>query len=228
MKLFSINVILICVTMTSCGNEDQPKSLATCDAALFEKCSGKDVVPFCLFGYKWGSNNPFPNAGPNGTGPGIGDISVSYEFVEADKLFSTHRQSDLKSLSFEDNILSCTKDLVKSAFQEWSSVAKINFKESTGGSADIKFIIGDITQGGVGYPNFTSKPCDAIKGQIVFKRNGFQNCENAYSIILHEIGHALGLGHVLSDNIMHPNNITKFKKLQGGDIQGIQSIYGKR
>jgi predicted Zn-dependent protease len=45
--------------------------------------------------------------------------------------------------------------------------------------------------------------------------------------VLHEIGHALGLGHVSTDNVMNPG-VQHLTDLMPGDIEGIQSIYGAK
>ena len=114
------------------------------------------------------------------------------------------------------------------AFTEWSSVAKINFREVIlNENADIKIMIADIEQSSIGYPNYDQSPCSDIKGQIIFKRNEY-TCSTIYGAILHEIGHVLGLGHVNSQNVMHPSQSTTYSQLQSGDILGIQSIYGAR
>ncbi|HEV8515215.1 MAG TPA: matrixin family metalloprotease, partial [Cyclobacteriaceae bacterium] len=81
---------------------------------------------------------------------------------------------------------------------------------------------------GLGYPAFPDEPCSDIAGSIILNNNGL-GCNNIYRIaVLHEIGHALGLGHVKGNVIMNPNMYTKFKHLQPGDIKGMQSIYGTK
>ena len=55
----------------------------------------------------------------------------------------------------------------------------------------------------------------------------FQSCNNFYRTgLLHEIGHALGLGHVKSNMVMNPIAYKNFSHLQTGDIKGVQTIYG--
>jgi predicted Zn-dependent protease len=151
-----------------------------------------------------------------------------YKFMDSGFTFNTHSQDNLTSLSFENSIGACSKDKFRLAFTEWSSVAKITFRVVLANEdADIKIFAADIEQAAIGYPNFNQSPCSDIKGQIVFKRNEY-NCSNIYGAILHEIGHVLGLGHVLSRNVMHPNQSTTYNHLQPGDILGVQSIYGAR
>jgi Matrixin len=212
----------------SCSKEITPTH-RPCDAILGNLCDGKGSGAYCTFGYKWGDNNPFSNAGLEKSGPGTGNIELTYKFMDSGFLFSIHsKKENLTSISFENNTATCTKDKFRLAFTEWSSVAKIGFREvSANESADIKIIVADIEQASIGYPNYNQSPCSDIKGQIIFKRNEY-NCSNIYGAILHEIGHVLGLGHVNSQNVMHPSRSTSYNNLQSGDILGVQSIYGSR
>jgi hypothetical protein len=214
--------------LNSCNKEITP-TYKPCDSALGNLCDGKENGAYCTFGYKWGSSNPFSNAGLEKSGPGIGNIELTYKFMDAGFVFSTHNQNNLTSLSFENNISPCTKDKFRLAFTEWASATKVSFKEvSANENADIKIIVADIEQSSsIGYPNFNQSPCSNIKGQIIFKRNEY-NCSNIYGAMLHEIGHVLGLGHVNSQNVMHPSQSTTYSQLQSGDILGVQSIYGVR
>ena len=211
--------------LSSCSKEITP-TFKSCDAMLATLCDGKGNGAYCTFGYKWGNNNPFSNAGLEKAGPGTGNIVLTYKFMEAGFLFSTHNKENLTSVSFENNTSSCTKDKFRLAFTEWSSVTKVSFREALANeNADIKIIVADIEQPAIGYPNFNQSTCVDIKGQIIFKRNEY-TCLNIYGAILHEIGHVLGLGHVNSRNVMHPSQSTSYTQLQPGDILGVQSIYG--
>lgn len=211
--------------LNSCNKEITP-IYKSCDTELGKLCDGKGNGAYCTFGYKWGSGNPFSNAGLEKPGPGIGNIELTYKFVDAGFQFNTHSKDNLTSISFENNTGTCTKDKFKLAFIEWASFTRVSFREvSASEKADIKIIIAEIEQAAIGYPNFSQSPCSDIKGQIVFKRNEYA-CSNIYGAILHEIGHVLGLGHVNSRNVMHPSQNTNYTQLQSGDILGIQSLYG--
>jgi hypothetical protein len=201
----------------------------TCDSNLYNICDGKGNGAYCTFGYKWGNNNPFPNPGLEKPGPATGNITLTFKFMDAGSIFSTHNKENFVSVSFENNTCSDTKDKFRLAFAEWASVAKINFREVTlNETPDIKIMIADLDQqSAIGYPNFDQSPCSDIKGQIIFRRNDY-NCSTIYGAILHEIGHVLGLGHVNSQNVMHPSQNTTYTQLQSGDILGVQSIYGIR
>ena len=211
----------------SCKKEDNKTALSTCDKILYNLCDGNGVGEYCTFGYKWGSNNPFSNAGLEKPGPAIGQVKITYKFQEAGLVFNTHAQSNVVSLSFDNNIIDCTKDQFRKALAEWESVTNVKFEEVLPSeNSNMKIIVADISQDGLGYPAFSDSPCSELAGLIVFKKNYNINCESIYGIILHEIGHVLGLGHVNSNNVMNSNK--QYKNLQTGDIKGIQTIYGKK
>ena len=213
--------------LSSCSKEINP-TYKNCDSKLYDLCNGNGNGAYCTFGYKWGNNNPFANAGLEKPGPSVGNIELTYKFMDSGFLFNIHNKDNITSLSFDNNVVSCTKDKFRLAFKEWSSVTKVDFKEvSITENADIKIIVADIEQSSIGYPNYNDLPCSDIKGQIIFKKNEY-NCSTIYGAILHEIGHVLGLGHVNSRNIMHPSQSTRYNQLQSGDILGVQSIYGRR
>lgn len=211
----------------SCSKDIIP-TYKPCDSELGNLCDGKGNGAYCTYGYKWGTNNPFSNAGLEKPGPGAGNVELTYKFMDAGFIFNTHNKEKIMSIAFENNIGSCTKDKFRLAFKEWSSVTKVDFREaSVNENADIKVIVADIEQSSIGYPNYHQLPCSDIKGQIIFKKNEY-NCSTIYGAILHEIGHVLGLGHVNSRNVMHPSQSTTYTQLQSGDILGVQSIYGVR
>lgn len=227
--IFCLLTIHTIYLFNSCKKEITPKLLyRPCDSDLGRLCDGKGNGAYCTFGYKWGNNNPFSNAGLEKPGPSTGNIELTYKFIDAGYVFNTHSKENITSVSFDNNIGSCAKDNFRLAFNEWASVTKVSFREvPVNQNADIKIIIADIEQSSIGYPNFNQSPCSDIKGQIIFKRNEY-NCSTIYGAILHEIGHVLGLGHVNSRNVMHPSQSTTYNKLQSGDILGVQSIYGIR
>lgn len=183
---------------------------------------------YCLFGFKWGANPNFSPAGFNAIGPGETGGKITFSFQQEGQLVNTHAQINLPSRSF-DNVLSCAKTEIKNALNAWAAAANLEFEELPENSpSQIRFFVADIRQSGVGYPNYTTAPCNVIGGDVVIKTNvNIQDCDFFYGFVLHEIGHALGLGHVQSANIMNPKfrdfNITT---LQDGDLKGIETLYG--
>jgi len=81
----------------------------------------------------------------------------------------------------------------------------------------------------VGYCNFQGAPCEELMGRIIFSQQDVSSrCDEFYQTALHEIGHALGLGHVTTENVMNVNSSNfNFDSLQEGDISGIRAIYGQ-
>ena len=139
-----------------------------------------------------------------------------------------HSQNGIASRSFDD-LSGCAKDKVREAFRQWSSVADITLVEvKPSAGSNITLIVGDIGPGAVAYPPFVDEKCQAITGQVIFDIPTRNTCERFLNLALHEIGHALGLGHVGSNNIMNPDWDDSITELQPGDIAGIQSIYGAR
>ncbi len=221
-KILSITILTLLI---GCNKEDI-NSLRTCDQILGSTCNGTGSGEYCTFGFKWGANNPFANAGLEKPGPGSGQVQISYKFQEAGLVFSTHSQNDLKSESI-DKLPACTKQKVREAFAAWEAVANVSFIEKASSEpTDIKVITANITQGGIGYPAFTDAPCTELAGVLVLRSNLNNDCDGIYGLILHEIGHTLGLGHVASNNVMNPAK--SYQVLQFGDIKGIQSVYGTK
>jgi hypothetical protein len=170
----------------------------------------------------------FSNAGVEANGPEISGGSVTFAFYEEGKILHTHAQDNVTSLSFDRITVCSAQTQIRAALSAWSSVANIEFQEvSSVDAADIRFAIAKIEQGGVGYPTFTDDLCSNLAGLIVLNTNR-STCDAFYNLVLHEIGHTLGLGHVDSENIMNPNHDQTSTELGNGDLLGIQSIYGPK
>lgn len=208
----------------SCRETDQGyfPLLYTCTSEL--GCGNGENVPYCTWGYKFGDNNPFTPSGPNIPGPGTKATTISYRFIEGGIELKTSFQNKAVSIQFNEE----SKNEIRKAISEWSSDANVTFIEKSSSEATsiaiaktFAFANGGVV-GGLGYPNFTSGPCQEIAGLLVVN----SKFKITYSILLHEMGHVLGLGHVTSQNIMNPTY--SIDRLQSGDIKGIQSIYGSK
>ena len=95
-------------------------------------------------------------------------------------------------------------------------------------SGDIRFYAANLQITAVAFPKLNDPSCNDLSGQVVLNSKTTL-CHEYFLLALHEIGHALGLGHVTTSNVMKqgaPN--LNFSGLQSGDIEGIQSIYGSR
>jgi len=224
--IFAVSLLIACIN--ACDKTENKISYQSCNSLLYN-CQGSGDGTFCTLGYKWGSDNPFTTAGLEIDGPGTPGGKVSYSFMPEGRMINTHSQTDLTSLSIDHITVCDPREQIRQALQAWEAVTNIEFEEIIGdsGAGDLRFVALNITQGGLGYPAFTDDLCGSIAGQIVIDVPTRNTCEGFYHLLLHEIGHGLGLGHVSTSNVMNPN-LQNFTELQTGDIQGIQSIYGKK
>jgi hypothetical protein len=223
-----VKLILLLLVAISCDRDDsegkETNGYITCNNIL--PCGNAGNGAYCTFGYKWGAGNPFSNPGEDKPGPSVGPVEITYTFIDGGYEFNTHSQQKLISKSFGE-IAACAKDTIRTALSRWEMAAAITFIEKDNDpTSDIKIVLGSITQGGVAFPAFPEKPCSDLAGQVAINFSIGNNCQRMYTIAIHEIGHALGLGHVQSDNVMNPNKV--FTDLQPGDIIGIRSIYGNK
>jgi hypothetical protein len=220
MKSRYITLVILFLVNISCNKEASPTTqkptAAICNELLSGICSGNDNTGYCTFGYKWGKDNPFANAGAGKPGPGSGVTEISYKFQDAGLVFDTHSQRGVTSVSF-DNMLNCSKQQVRNAFAAWEAVANVKFVEkSSEETADIKLIVANITQGGIAYPPIPNQTCG---GLVILNSTSNYTCDYFYALVLHEIGHVLGLGHVTSNNAMKPGIF--LRELRSGDIEGV-------
>jgi hypothetical protein len=215
-----IILFIIVLVIASCKKENKAR-FSTCNDIIYSSCDGSSQAEYCLFDIKWDSTNCRQIQLPGS----VVQTELTYSFVDSGYVFNTHSEDNLISLSFE-KVINCTKQRISDAFLEWETVAPLKFKETTNiDSSNIKIIIANISQGGLGYPPFPDEPCKELAGLLIIRPIPNSTCDSYYYVALHEIGHILGLGHVLSNNVMNPNKY--FNKLQPGDIKGIQTIYGK-
>lgn len=231
------SLLLVCmplVFLMTC-KDDEPENEVINESDEFSVCNSRiDVCSngngnYCLFGYKWGSNDEF-ESGLDIEGPRESGGVVTFSFQEENGLVNTHAQIDLPSESF-DNIPGCAKEEIRKALSEWELVADLEFQELDENSdSDIRFFVADIRQSGVGYPNYRESPCDLLGGDVVIQKDLWTNdCDEIRAFMLHEMGHALGLGHVITSNIMSSSyNDIGLRTLQSGDIAGIVEIYGEK
>ncbi len=208
----------------SCTDEEagNPPLLNSC---LAQKSAGNCVdadVPYCTFGFKFGDNNPFSPNGPNVAGPKSGVKLISFRFLDAGLVLKTPLQNYAETTQITEEERASIREYIS----EWSSVADINFIEKASNDATNvsigKAFIPLKNFGGYGIPQFLDAYCNQAVGLIIL-----QSKQNVISrIVIHEMGHVLGLGHVGSQNIM--NASPTVDHLQPGDIAGIQSIYGSK
>jgi Ca2+-binding RTX toxin-like protein len=123
---------------------------------------------------------------------------------------------------------------ISSALSQWSNAGNIEFMqiEDGGGAAgigqvaDIRIFFGEIPGSTLGVAFFPSSFGSAIAGDILLDTESFLNTNRDVfqALLVHEIGHALGLGHVPDNSVMTPS--VSASTLQADDIDGITQIYG--
>jgi len=150
------------------------------------------------------------------------------------------------ALPFSGYLSSAYKPLIEKAFQQWAAASGLTFQEvQDSTSADIRIGWGKFdtaTSGVIGYtgyqtsagqfqPNTIIRLEDPQQDPLVTGKDGqltySGTTSELYQVVLHEIGHALGL----ADN-SDPNSIMYYasgpanRTLDHTDVAGIQSLYG--
>ncbi|WP_299848862.1 matrixin family metalloprotease [uncultured Roseovarius sp.] len=176
-----------------------------------------------VVGSKWGSSTL-------GTPGGTVTWSIAGAGLDISR-FGTSTKTSVSGNSFLD--YNYTK-VIADAFAEWSKYGDIEFKQvadgggaaGVGNDADIRIFFGEIPGGTAGYAFYPSSWGSAIAGDVMLDTLDRFNTDPLLfaSVVLHELGHSLGLGHVDSDSIM-TSTVRKIG-LQADDIEGIQEIYG--
>jgi hypothetical protein len=198
------------------------------DCISYAQCKGDHEGRFCSFGIKFGDDVIFENLGVDVEGPGTTGRTVSYSF-QTSGTYPSSGFGDFESRPF-DEIGPFAKDKIREALEEWASHIDITFIETMDEeNSDLKYICADIEdKAGIAWSRCTDDDCTDVEG-FVFLKNDVISESSFYSLALHETGHALGLCHSNSLNIMSYNSsFYDYDGLQPGDIEGIISIYGPK
>ncbi len=178
-----------------------------------------------FFGTKWGD----PTFGTTG---GTVTWSIAPEGELISQFFTGlarfDKNGNLKRSSSDDFLKFDYQQVIEDAFAEWAKHANINFQQvphgAGSGDGDIRIYFGPLPGNILGLGAFPSSV--PLGGDILFDvRNGFNSNKALFrGLVLHEIGHALGLDHTSGVSIMTP--VLKYTSLQRDDRDGIRVIYG--
>jgi Ca2+-binding RTX toxin-like protein len=138
--------------------------------------------------------------------------------------------------------------VVEMALQRWSAVTGIAFVEVADSAAtDIRIGWGNLSTSGsseIGNTSFFYNPDtnymdpdilvrledpvdDPLSGTSAANYTYAQTVTQLYQVVLHELGHALGMDHSTDKSaVMYPTGLTTNRDLDPSDIAGIQTLYG--
>ncbi len=174
-------------------------------------------MPFALSGYKWGT----PTYG-EASGPVYWSSSVS----AANGL-------DYNTTSYNDGNFDTE---IQQAFQAWENISGVDFEQATAANPAVLTVgMGSLPGDTVGQAFISFQPLPTvdqiISVAITMDSDEFWSPEgdvgtlDFYAVLLHEIGHGIGLDHVNDiTEIMNP--FVAGDTLGTGDIEGAQEIYG--
>jgi hypothetical protein len=165
---------------------------------------------------------------------GTGTTTITWSFATSNyDLSSTYAGY----VAYDSQINDTYKATIRAAFSVWSAVANITFVEvADSTSSDIrlgnKYIDGSPASGGstLAETQFWYHGATMDAAEIYFDSDAYSG-SNLFETTVHEIGHALGLGHSSSpSNVMYyqTNSQNISGKLSADDILGIQTLYGAR
>jgi hypothetical protein len=130
----------------------------------------------------------------------------------------------------DDSISQAELQSINAAFAEWSEVANIQFQAvSSTADADIDFSNSAIDGGGnvLGVTGFSYSGGQLQSADIQFDSGDNLSGSEFSLVAIHEIGHAIGLGHFNDDPaVMNSTANFSLDSLAQSDIDGIVALYG--
>ncbi len=174
-------------------------------------------MPFLLSGYKWGTP---------AYGEASGPVYWSSDVSAANGL-------DYNTTSYSDANFNTE---IQQAFDAWENISGVDFEQATAANPAVLTVgMGSLPGDTVGqaFISFQDLPTvdQIISVDITMDSDEFWSPEgdvgtlDFYAVLLHEIGHGIGLDHVNDiTEIMNP--FVAGDTLGTGDIEGAQEIYG--
>lgn len=210
----------------SCDSDDPD----TCAGVLSDICDGETEGDFCTFGYKWGENPSFSSAGVDVPGPASNGGCIFVNAVREPTMINVAGFGELLTSSPYEKA-TCFQEALGNAMAAWNRVADIKLIMGglDGNEDQINIYAADINSQNLGFGNqFSDALCGPFAETIVLNDQPASSCFELFIILLHELGHTLGLGHINGPTIMQAGSGKfDFQELQEGDIKGIVSLYGE-
>jgi len=130
----------------------------------------------------------------------------------------------------DDSISRAELQSINAAFAEWSEVANIQFQQvASTADSDIDFANSALDGAGnvLGVTGYSFLAGQLQSAEIQFDSGDNLSGSDFSLVALHEIGHAIGLGHFNDDDaVMNSTANFSLDDLEQSDIDGIVALYG--